>query len=132
MANFYWTPNNPNVNNPDVTFNDNSTTTITHWLWQIGTEYGSTDENPAYSFTVSGEYEVTLMVTNEFGCRDTISQTVVVTDVSTIYIPSAFSPSNDNLNETFKPYMTNMVDYRMHIYNRWGELLYSSQHGDDK
>lgn len=131
-ADFYWTPNNPNVNNPDVTFNDNSTTTITEWLWQIGDETGSSEENPMYSFTVSGEYEVSLVVTNEFGCMDTAQQTVVVTDVSTVYIPSAFTPTNDNLNETFRPYMTNMTDYRMQIYNRWGELLYSSQHADDK
>lgn len=131
-ADFYWTPNNPNVNNPDVTFNDNSTTTITHWLWQIGNETSSNEENPMYSFTVSGEYEISLVVTNEFGCMDTARQTVVVTDVSTVYIPSAFTPTNDNLNETFRPYMTNMTDYRIQIYNRWGELLYSSQHADDK
>lgn len=131
-AHFYWTPANPNVNNPDVTLHDNSVTTITQWLWQIGDEYSSSDENPMYSFTISGEYPVTLTVTNEFGCMDTVSQTVVVTDVSTVYIPSAFTPSNDHMNETFKPYMTNMTEYRMQIYNRWGELLYASQHADDK
>lgn len=131
VADFYWTPESPNINNPLVTFNDNSSPDVTAWLWQISTLYSSSETNTQYQFAVPGEYKVFLTVENEFGCTDTATNTVVVTGISTIFVPSAFTPSGDNLNETFMPRVTNMREFSMKIYNRWGELLYSTENAYD-
>lgn len=41
-----------------------------------------------------------------------------------VYIPTAFTPNNDGLNETFAPVCYWAKTYTLSIYNRWGEKLY--------
>ena len=44
----------------------------------------------------------------------------------TFYIPSAFTPDADDINETFFGTGEGVVEYNMQIHNRWGELLFES------
>ncbi|MBL6730471.1 MAG: gliding motility-associated C-terminal domain-containing protein, partial [Bacteroidia bacterium] len=41
-----------------------------------------------------------------------------------LYIPNAFTPTNDGLNEGFKPTGLGVKSYQMSIYNRWGEKIF--------
>jgi gliding motility-associated-like protein len=42
-------------------------------------------------------------------------------------IPTAFSPNGDGVNDSFRFFSTcPLIDYSMHIYNRWGQLVYST------
>jgi gliding motility-associated-like protein len=43
-----------------------------------------------------------------------------------IYIPNAFSPNDDGLNDVFKPVVANLETYQLTIYDRWGLLVFSS------
>lgn len=45
-----------------------------------------------------------------------------------IYIPSAFSPNNDHLNDIFNVSSNNFhpIQYNMRIYNRWGQKLFNT------
>ncbi len=46
-----------------------------------------------------------------------------------IFIPNAFSPNQDNLNDIFRPELPLTCmngGYRMRIYNRWGETVFES------
>ncbi|MEO6540314.1 MAG: gliding motility-associated C-terminal domain-containing protein, partial [Ferruginibacter sp.] len=44
-----------------------------------------------------------------------------------IYIPSAFTPNNDNLNETFGVIdYSNVQNFSMQIFNRYGQLIFKS------
>ena len=47
-----------------------------------------------------------------------------------VYIPNAFTPNEDGLNDTFKPvfseYGINQACYRLEIFDRWGQMLFSS------
>ena len=49
------------------------------------------------------------------------------TDIK-IYLPNAFSPDGDGLNDTFKPVASadNITSFKMQIYNRWGQLLFET------
>jgi len=42
------------------------------------------------------------------------------------YFPNAFSPNNDGLNESFKYEGQFAKKMKAEIYNRWGNLVYSS------
>ena len=44
----------------------------------------------------------------------------------TIFVPNAFTPNEDGINETFEPKMYNVESYKLHIFNRWGQLLFTS------
>ena len=49
--------------------------------WDFGNGQTSTLENPAMvTYAVAGNYSVTLISTNSFGCKDTITQTIVISD----------------------------------------------------
>lgn len=70
----------------------------------------------------------TLEVTNTFGCKDTdiVNINVVYPNVS-IYLPTAFSPNNDSKNDEYL--IKSNQDFKffdIKIYNRWGELVFSS------
>jgi gliding motility-associated-like protein len=46
-----------------------------------------------------------------------------------IYIPNVFSPNDDNLNDLFIPQVNlpaRIGDYRLTIFNRWGDVIFSS------
>ena len=65
---------------------------------------------------------------------NSISNTARVVGPSSVWIPNAFTPNKDNLNETFKPsmqFVQQITDggkyiYELNIYNRWGEKLFST------
>ncbi len=49
-----------------------------------------------------------------------------------IYVPNAFSPNEDGVNDTFQPYVGCAVtEYDFKIFNRWGRLMFSSQNPDE-
>lgn len=59
----------------------------------------------------------------------TISSTSNYTEVTPplhLYIPSAFSPNGDGLNDTFGVKGEGIKNYHLYIYNRWGEVLFES------
>lgn len=59
---------------------------------------------------------------DENGC---IGRDSVYVDVfNPIYVPNSFSPNNDGINDVFLPQGINIREFRMEIYNRWGELIF--------
>lgn len=71
-----------------------------------------------------------VMVTNEFGCQALDSVQLNVIGEYEVFLPTAFSPNGDGENDTYNPFIIGsaldrfMVNFS--IYNRWGELVYSS------
>ena len=43
-----------------------------------------------------------------------------------IWFPNAFSPDGDGLNDLFRPVGSNITNYRLLIFNRWGALIFES------
>jgi gliding motility-associated-like protein len=45
-----------------------------------------------------------------------------------IYIPNAFTPDGDNLNDYFLPVLTNIepIEYNLSIFNKWGQIIFES------
>ena len=83
---------------------------------------------PVHFFNASGEYEVTQTVTNQYGCVDEITYTVVVNPEQTIYVPNSFSPNGDGQNDFFIPIGLGLdsENFVMYIFNRWGEQIYET------
>ena len=69
------------------TFTDNSTTpagTITNWGWNFGDAATSVNQNETHVYAAPGNYITTLIVTNSFGCKDTIAKSVIVHPLPTV------------------------------------------------
>jgi gliding motility-associated-like protein len=82
--------------------------------------------NTYYTFPDSGNYEVVQFLSNEFGCTDTTIQLVRVDIGYKVYIPGAFTPNDDGNNDVFRIYGEDIATAEIKIFNRWGELLYTS------
>jgi gliding motility-associated-like protein len=93
-----------------------------------GSENFSTEEHPIHTYTEVGEYWTWQYVTNQYGCRDSTSQRVLVNPAWNIYIPNAFSPNGDGSNDYFIPggYNIDIDEFSMYIYTRWGEEIFET------
>ncbi|TNF29331.1 MAG: PKD domain-containing protein, partial [Bacteroidetes bacterium] len=128
VARFDVEPRSASVLDPQFQFTDRSTGPE-QWFWNFGD--GTTLENlvssPAHTYPTnmdSGSYTVTLQVVNEFGCVDETELDVYITPNISIYIPNSFSPNADGVNDAFRAYGENIVEFEMHIFNRWGQEIF--------
>jgi gliding motility-associated-like protein len=64
---------------------------------------------------------------NEFGCKATDEMCIEVTTEFGVYVPDAFSPNGDGINDEFLISGFNISDITMDIFDRWGEKLFSSK-----
>jgi gliding motility-associated-like protein len=83
-------------------------------------------QNPVYNFPDTGRFTVALEIFNQFGCSDTVSHTVIITPSFTIYVPNAFSPNNDGVNDIFIPQGIGWRDYELRVFSRSGNQVFSS------
>ena len=125
IAGFSTTPPVSAPVNSLVIFNDQSTD-ADHWLWNFGdiTNSTSTLQNPKFTYPKLGSYTITLTVSNNEGCTDTVSHTIIIEPEFTLYIPNAFTPDGDGLNDFFAPQGALFDSFEMEIFNRWGESIY--------
>lgn len=110
------------------------------WLWDFGDDSTSTEQNPWHKYESAGIYDVTLTVTSAEGCSDSAkykSPVIVEFKNGDIRFPNAFrwnmtGPTGGYWNQTemtdeiFRPFFSNVTDYHLQIYNRWGVLIYES------
>lgn len=103
-SHYLWTPptglSNPSIANP------------------IGV-YGSANDTINYK----------LLVMDDIGCADSAFVSVsIFKTIPYIFVPTAFTPNNDGLNDILKPVAAGMQKINnFSIYNRWGQLVFTSQ-----
>jgi gliding motility-associated-like protein len=98
----------------------------TSYFWTFGDGANSTEFEPDYQFTEPGLYTIGLTVMNQYGCRDDAATQLDVKLPENIYVPNAFTPNGDNVNDNFSVASYNIEDFRINIFNRWGHLIYTS------
>ncbi len=124
VALFNYMPDVITVNNPNISLLDNSINSVSCDYFINGV-WVSNNCNYNHTFKDSGEYVIMQLVTSQDGCVDTMFQTVYVLPDGNIYIPNAFSPNGDGVNDIFKAEGFGVAEFKMEIYNRWGETLYT-------
>ena len=87
----------------------------------------SINNKPILTYLDTGKYTITLTIENEYGCTNVLSDSLTIYDSFDLYIPSAFSPDNDDINDLFMAYGVGVQTFEMLIFNRWGELIYESK-----
>jgi gliding motility-associated-like protein len=58
------------------------------------------------------------------------SNTLCLGYESVIFVPNAFSPNNDGLNDVFEPFNIGFKSYTLSVYNRWGEKIAEGRNWD--
>lgn len=131
-ANFTIQPNPVSMFDPTVQLIDNSGMNIATYSWVLedGTPGAATTENVTATFPegVASDYDVTLYITDENGCEDSVTHTVQVINEVILYAPNAFTPDGDEHNNTWFVHIEgiDMTQFQLRIYNRWGENIWES------
>lgn len=130
VANFNFSPAKPTTWDTNVEF-QNFSSGANEYYWIFDDMGTSQSENPALEYPKEeGEYPVTLIAINEFGCSDTATDVLTIFGELLFYVPNAFTPDGDSYNDQFLPIMTSGFDpytYNFKIFNRWGEVVFESQ-----
>jgi gliding motility-associated-like protein len=86
------------------------------------------NQNPTIPIPYNqNQISIKLNVKNEFLCEDSMSKSFCIKDTVYLYIPDAFSPNNDGINDLFGIQISTHRFMQFDIYNRWGEMIYSTQ-----
>jgi gliding motility-associated-like protein len=117
---------------PSVVFIEDSEVNITNMsqgetnvLYIINDIDTVVHEDFKYSFDSAGDIEIMLFVENNFGCIDSTKKVVSVNGFI-FYMPNAFTPDNDGVNDVLIPVVQGVTAFQMKIFNRWGELNFIS------
>jgi len=125
IAGFSVNPELVTTTNPMINIFDESQGAIS-WHYDLGDGQSKTDRNPSNVYPNEGDYLIIQTVTNEFGCTDTAHFRLKSEPSISFYVPNAFTPNGDGSNDEFRAYGLNIQQFRMEIYNRWGELVFES------
>lgn len=129
VADFTYSPEIPVEGMEDVFFvNTSSGVEQSKWSWHfINNEgYTSNQKNCSYFFANAGIYPVAMVVSNKWGCSDTIVKAINIEPNFNVYVPNVFTPNGDGNNDTFKPVISGVKMYELLIFDRWGNRLFST------
>lgn len=70
-----------------------------------------------------------LYTSDQNGCEN--SDTVMVLLDGILYIPNTFTPNSDGINDYFVIKGKEIKSFQLHIFNRWGQLIYSTENLDN-
>jgi gliding motility-associated-like protein len=132
VAAFTTNPQEATIVAPTYNFMDQSTTPIgriVKWSWSFADpSYDALDtlQNPSHTYPKIGEYCPMLTVTNTNGCVDTITHCIEIAADFTFFIPNAFSPNGDGINDTFFGEGIGITTYKMLVFDRWGNMIFTS------
>ena len=118
----------------DVSFLDLTDDVITFRHWDFGdgsaTTRSGTDDEAEHTYLSSGDFEVVLSVVNDEGCTSVGTEVVEVIEGMSVFVPTAFTPDNDGLNDGFGPVMRGVESFHMSVYNRWGQPVFETNQED--
>ena len=131
QADFSFSPISATILSPIIEFQDQSAgAVITNWSWSFGdpTDAGSTQQNPSFTYPTTGTYDVWLTVVSNNGCIDSINHPVVIGPEFVIYVPNAFTPNGDGVNDVFYPQGMGIdtETFELWIFDRWGNLVFNT------
>jgi gliding motility-associated-like protein len=109
----------------------NTSSNSLFYLWEFDTE-GAQDTssvfNPVYTFPdQAGFYEVCISGATA-DCPAIYCTTIEVKEDFLVFVPNAFTPNYDDINDRFFPVVKGFVPdtYVFRIFDRWGAILFES------
>lgn len=116
-----------NIDDAALSFMNQSLNAVSY-LWDFGDGTTSTETNPVHTYTAPGIYQVSLTAFGNNNCTDVITYaaTIVAEINSMLYVPEAFSPNGDQINDFLEVEYSGLESFSIRIFNRWGEVVYQS------
>lgn len=127
VAEFTASPGVASLTSPTIDINNTSIGGNT-WEWSFGDTQSSVIMQPlTHTYPDTGSYIITLISISQYNCRDTATQTIIVEPEFIFYIPNAFTPNGDGINDAFTGKGVFIKEFEMLIFDRWGNLIYKTE-----
>jgi gliding motility-associated-like protein len=110
---------------PTIQFTNTSINAL-HSSWDFGDNRSSIEFSPAHTYPGKGTYAIVLMTVSPKGCMDTARKKIEIIPEFSYYIPNAFTPNGDGVNDIFNGKGEEVADFSMMIFDRWGGLIYTN------
>jgi gliding motility-associated-like protein len=94
------------------------------FYWDFGDGGWSLEQNPVHSYDGLDQYFASLTVVSEIGCTSFIAH--LVERPLSLFIPNAFTPDNDGINDAWIMYGDGIVSFEIFVFDRWGELVWQT------
>ena len=114
---FIWSPAKVCFPGAEVTFEDQTEGAVMSRTWDFGdglqrtVSSGSAEATrTTHEFRAPGLFEVTLQVTNAVGCESVGLEVVEILQGVQVFVPSAYTPTNDGVNDGFGPVLSGVSD----------------------
>ncbi len=130
QASFTMSSQTLSITDPTVCFTNGSlNATAYQWIFGDSANSTSTQTNPCFTYNDTGTYCVTLIAKTNNNCPDTTIVCLYVEPDYAIYVPNAFTPDGDGINDLFFPQGIGIDpnNFEMWIFDRWGNNIWYSQ-----
>ena len=77
-----------------------------------------------------GEFVISLLVTNELGCTDSLSRDICVENKVVLFVPNIFSPNGDGQNDEVIVEAYGLSEILWSVFSRWGEKVFEANSVD--
>jgi gliding motility-associated-like protein len=136
VAAFYSNPEQIDYYTGEIQFINNSYGVGNQYFWQFGDGSQSIQVNPFHYYAPQtiADYDVMLVAVDTNGCVDTVIQQYIQREIIRLNVPNAFTAGDDGYNDGFRPVFSSpdlITRYQIDIFNRWGEIIFSSNNQYD-
>ncbi|MCE3258416.1 MAG: repeat-containing protein, partial [Bacteroidetes bacterium] len=126
-AGFTFSPQTTTIFDPQINITNKASWDVSVWSYNFGDGAYSGITNDVHLYKEPGDYVITQIVSNPFGCSDTMIQTVKILPEFRFWIPNTFTPDENLLNDHFMPIAIGVVNYEFSVFTRWGERIFSTE-----
>jgi hypothetical protein len=127
IVDFTFNPEFGDMSDPEIMF-ENLSTDVLYLNWNFGDGYDTNEPNPTHSYPHdrAAIYEPCLEITSLHGCSNTLCKTLEIQPIYNLFIPTAFTPDGDGINELFGPvlYTSDIDQYEFRIFDRDGHEVF--------
>lgn len=131
VAAFSLSPKETSIFEPDIDIKSLASNDVVSLTFYFGDGQTSTAVQNLHSYTDYGDFKVTQLVVNQFGCIDSVSDVVRILPEFRFWIPNSFTPDENGRNDIFKPVTIGALNYEFEIFNRWGQRIYKTSNTED-
>lgn len=122
----------------EISFRSYVSDAVIHNEWQIANDedfediiYRFTEPDLNYTFTKEGTIYVRFIGSNNDGSCQSIGDTYTVSiGASALFVPNAFSPNGDGINDIWKVSYKSLISFKCWIFNKQGHEIYQFENPD--